>query len=63
MLTNILDFRMIIFRRIFIILGTLYFYRSVTMYITALPKPDVNDQCAPKLNHKITIRRGLIKRI
>jgi len=46
--------RMVIFRRIFIILGLLYFYRSVTMYITALPKPDPSYPCAPKLNHTIT---------
>jgi len=46
--------RMVVFRRVFIILGLLYFYRSVTMYITALPKPDVNYHCAPKLNHSIT---------
>ena len=46
--------RMVVFRRIFIILGLLYFYRSVTMYITALPKPDPNYPCAPKLNHTIT---------
>jgi len=48
--------RMVVFRRIFIILGLLYFYRSITMYITALPKPDPKYPCAPKLNHTITFR-------
>ena len=46
--------RMVVFRRIFIILGLLYFYRSITMSITALPKPDPSYPCAPKLNHTIT---------
>ena len=46
--------RMVVFRRIFIILGLLYFYRSITMFITALPKPDPSYPCAPKLNHTIT---------
>jgi len=46
--------RMIVFRRIFIMMGLLYFYRSITLYITALPKPDPNYPCAPKLNHTIT---------
>jgi len=54
--------RLVIFRRIFIILGLLFFYRSVTIYITALPKPNVNKQCAPKLNHTITFSE-LIPRV
>ena len=32
--------RMIVFRRIFIILGLLYMYRGLTMFITVLPIPD-----------------------
>ena len=46
--------RMVVFRRIFLILGLIYFYRSITMYVTALPKPGLQNHCAPKLNHTIT---------
>jgi len=46
--------RMIIFRRIFLIIGMLYMYRGVTMFVTVLPKPDPHYMCAPKLNHSIT---------
>ncbi|XP_023323244.1 phosphatidylcholine:ceramide cholinephosphotransferase 2 [Eurytemora carolleeae] len=46
--------RMIVFRRIFLMVGMLYFYRGITMYITVLPKPDTTYYCSPKLNHSIT---------
>lgn len=42
--------RFVVLRRIFFIGGIHYFYRSVTMYITVLPKADPHYQCAPKLN-------------
>ena len=45
--------RTVVLRRIFIILGLLYIYRSVTMSITVLPKSDRSYPCAPKLNHTI----------
>ena len=46
--------RTTVLRRIFVILGLLYMYRSVTMSITVLPKSDRLYPCAPKLNHTIT---------
>ena len=46
--------RTIVLRRIFLVLGLLYMYRSVTMSITVLPKSDRSYPCAPKLNHTIT---------
>jgi len=42
--------RMIILRRIWLLLGLLYFYRAITMYITVLPKADENYTCVPKEN-------------
>jgi len=46
--------RMIVFRRVFLILGLLYMYRGLTMFVTVLPISDKNYKCAPKLNHTIT---------
>ncbi|XP_066970890.1 phosphatidylcholine:ceramide cholinephosphotransferase 2-like isoform X3 [Macrobrachium rosenbergii] len=43
--------RWIIFRRIFLILGLLYFYRSITMYVTVLPVANPNYPCSPKANY------------
>ncbi|XP_051940458.1 phosphatidylcholine:ceramide cholinephosphotransferase 2 [Hippocampus zosterae] len=39
----------IVCRRYFFLLGTLYLYRCVTMYITILPVPGMHFSCAPKL--------------
>ncbi|KAF7704838.1 phosphatidylcholine:ceramide cholinephosphotransferase 1 [Silurus meridionalis] len=44
-----LKHRSIIGRRFFFIVGTLYLYRCVTMYITTLPVPGMHFKCAPKL--------------
>ncbi|XP_060789276.1 phosphatidylcholine:ceramide cholinephosphotransferase 1 [Neoarius graeffei] len=44
-----LKHRSIVGRRFFFIVGTLYLYRCVTMYITTLPVPGMHFQCAPKL--------------
>ena len=40
--------RLVILRRVWLIQGLLYFYRAITMFITVLPKPDINYECAPK---------------
>lgn len=42
--------RLIILRRVFLMLGLLYVYRAITMYITVLPNPDPLTPCAPLLN-------------
>ncbi|CAL8262101.1 unnamed protein product [Arctogadus glacialis] len=41
--------RSIVGRRFFFIIGTLYLYRCVTMYITTLPVPGMHFRCAPKV--------------
>ncbi|MBN3274910.1 SMS1 cholinephosphotransferase, partial [Polyodon spathula] len=46
---TLLKYKSIIGRRFFFIVGTLYLYRCITMYITTLPVPGVHFQCSPKL--------------
>jgi len=43
--------RLIILRRIWLLLGILYFYRAITMYITVLPKADTTYTCSPKMDN------------
>lgn len=42
--------RSIASRRFFFLIGTLYLYRCVTMYITTLPVPGMHMTCAPKVS-------------
>lgn len=49
-----LKHRAIIGRRCFFLIGTLYMYRCVTMYITTLPVPGKHMVCAPKLYNDST---------
>uniref|UniRef100_A0A8C2J771 Sphingomyelin synthase 2a n=1 Tax=Cyprinus carpio TaxID=7962 RepID=A0A8C2J771_CYPCA len=42
-------YKAIIARRYFFLLGTLYMYRCITMYVTTLPVPSMHMVCAPKL--------------
>ncbi|XP_054635848.1 phosphatidylcholine:ceramide cholinephosphotransferase 2 isoform X1 [Dunckerocampus dactyliophorus] len=44
-----LNYKSIVCRRYFFLLGTLYLYRCITMYITILPVPGMHMTCAPKL--------------
>ncbi|TWW63192.1 phosphatidylcholine:ceramide cholinephosphotransferase 2-like [Takifugu flavidus] len=44
-----LKHRSIVGRRCFFLIGTLYMYRCITMYITTLPVPGKHMVCAPKL--------------
>ena len=41
--------RLVILRRVWFMLGILYYYRAVTMFITVLPKPDESYTCAQKI--------------
>ena len=47
--------RSIILRRVFFIVGMMYFYRALTMSITVLPKPDQHWAC-PKQNTSLTMQ-------
>lgn len=38
-------------RRYLFLLGTLYMYRCITMYVTTLPVPGMHMVCAPKVNN------------
>ncbi|XP_047443409.1 phosphatidylcholine:ceramide cholinephosphotransferase 2 [Mugil cephalus] len=49
-----LQHKAIIGRRCFFLIGTLYMYRCVTMYITTLPVPGKHMVCAPKLYNDST---------
>ncbi|XP_040887632.1 phosphatidylcholine:ceramide cholinephosphotransferase 2-like isoform X1 [Toxotes jaculatrix] len=49
-----LKHRAIVGRRCFFLIGTLYMYRCVTMYITTLPVPGKHMVCAPKLYNDST---------
>ncbi|XP_072315288.1 phosphatidylcholine:ceramide cholinephosphotransferase 2-like [Eucyclogobius newberryi] len=46
-----LKHKAIVGRRCFFLIGTLYMYRCVTMYVTTLPVPGKHMVCAPKLNN------------
>lgn len=45
----LLKHRSIVGRRFFFIVGTLYLYRCITMYVTTLPVPGMHFKCSPKL--------------
>ncbi|XP_062871468.1 phosphatidylcholine:ceramide cholinephosphotransferase 2 [Trichomycterus rosablanca] len=45
-----LKHKSIVARRFFFMIGVLYLYRIITMYITTLPVPSNHMNCAPKLN-------------
>ncbi|XP_052426502.1 phosphatidylcholine:ceramide cholinephosphotransferase 1 [Carassius gibelio] len=46
---SLLKHKSIVGRRFFFIVGTLYLYRCITMYITTLPVPGMHFKCSPKL--------------
>jgi shingomyelin synthase len=48
MLVLLHSHRMIILRRIWLLLGILYYYRALTMFVTVLPKADKTYTCMPR---------------
>jgi len=42
--------RLVILRRIWLLLGILYYYRALTMFVTVLPKSDETYTCMPRKN-------------
>ena len=44
-------YRLIIFRRVWLVLGIIYYYRAITMAVTVLPKPDMRYECRPRVEH------------
>jgi len=46
--------RMVILRRVWLVLGLLYYYRAITMFVTNLPKPDRTYPCHPKADNLTT---------
>ncbi|KAL4618189.1 phosphatidylcholine:ceramide cholinephosphotransferase 2-like isoform X1 [Arapaima gigas] len=56
-----LRYKAIVGRRFFFLMGTLYLYRCVTMYVTTLPVPGMHMTCAPKLysNSQAKVQRIL----
>uniref|UniRef100_A0A8I6AUC3 Sphingomyelin synthase 2 n=1 Tax=Rattus norvegicus TaxID=10116 RepID=A0A8I6AUC3_RAT len=57
-----LRYKSIVGRRFFFIMGTLYLYRCITMYVTTLPVPGMHFQCAPKVSLRVP-QRGIRKAI
>ena len=47
--------RLVILRRISLLLGILYYYRALTMFVTVLPKPDDTYTCMPRKNTTTTV--------
>merc|ERR1719450_159167 len=55
--------RTIIVRRIWLILGLLYFYRAITMCVTVLPKSNMSYTCMPKTPGNETSALMYVKRV
>jgi shingomyelin synthase len=47
--------RVVILRRIWLLLGILYYYRALTMFVTVLPKADETYTCMPRKNDTTTL--------
>merc|ERR1719430_1869715 len=55
--------RTIILRRIWLILGLLYYYRALTMCVTVLPKADKTYTCMPKTPQNETTAMMYVQRV
>jgi len=55
--------RTIILRRIWLILGLLYYYRALTMCVTVLPKADKTYTCMPKTPQNETTAMMYVERV
>ena len=55
--------RFIVLRRVVLIIGTLYLYRAITMWVTALPVADPSYHCAPKFEGGSLTFMELTKRV
>ncbi|CDQ93040.1 unnamed protein product [Oncorhynchus mykiss] len=58
----LLKYRSIVGRRFFFIIGTLYLYRCITMYITTLPVPGMHFKCSPKVLKELEVKYGILYR-
>ena len=54
--------RFIVLRRTMLIIGLLYLYRAITMWVTVLPSADPTYECAPKFGKPLTVKE-LFKRV
>jgi len=50
--------RLVILRRIWLLLGILYYYRALTMFVTVLPKSDETYTCMPRKNDTTALDYG-----
>ena len=42
---------LVILRRVWLVMGVLYYYRALTMFVTVLPKPDTRYECRPRVEN------------
>lgn len=64
MIVMLHSYRLIILRRIWLIMGCLYYYRAITMFVTVLPKSDPSYTCHPKLDNNTALPvLVLVKRV
>ena len=53
--------RLIILRRIWLMLGVLYYYRALTMFVTVLPKSDEQYFCQEKVDNVTVTGKQLLR--
>ena len=55
--------RFVLVRRIWFLLGLLYFYRSVTIFVTVLPKSDAGYECTEKVGRENITALLIVNRV